>query len=299
MSDLQWVTNLQLPFLSWKAVIQRDPQICARDIAKVLPINDYLPLGGAGQFCYRSAALQVGELTLATVAHTNVSVSAPAITSATATFLLPYSGMAVSHSHGQQVTYQPGQAVLVSRAGLSRTETSAYSGVALRISHAALERVARAMAPHHFQERDFLAAISGCRVFSLEKRTEAILLNQIRHLTTLVDPLLEPNGQLQSWSCLDDQLCRRLVALLLPALIEHSAGEAYRHREGAHNSRLDALIDHMRANLHGPLGLSELESRSGYSRLVLQHLFLRHFGCTPRQWIHRERLRRAERSLKA
>ena len=90
MSDLQWVTNLQLPFLSWKAVIQRDPQICARDIAKVLPINDYLPLG-----------------------------------------------------------------------------------------------------------------------------------------------------------------------------------------------------------------LSELESRSGYSRLVLQHLFLRHFGCTPRQWIHRERLRRAERSLKA
>ena len=140
---------------------------------------------------------------------------------------------------------------------------------------------------------------AGCRVFSLEKRTEAILLNQIRHLTTLVDPLLEPNGQLQSWSCLDDQLCRRLVALLLPALIEHSAGEAYRYREGAHNSRLDALIDHMRANLHGPLGLSELESRSGYSRLVLQHLFLRHFGCTPRQWIHRERLRRAERSLKA
>ena len=298
MTDAQWVQNLQLPFLSGKAAIQRDPQICARDIAKVLPINDYMPLGELGQFCYRSASLQVGELTLAAVAHTNVSVSAPPITSATATFLLPNSGKAVSDSHGQRVTYQPGQAVLVSRAGLSCTETSSYSGVALRLSHAVLERAASAMAPHHFQERDFLAAISGCRVFSLETRTQAILLNQIRNLTTLVDRLLGPDGKLKSWSCLDDQLCRRLVALLLPALIEKAAGEAYRHRDGANNSRFDALIDHMRANLQGPLGLSELESRSGYSRLVLRQLFLRHFGCTPQQWIHQERLRRAELSLK-
>jgi transcriptional regulator GlxA family with amidase domain len=72
----------------------------------------------------------------------------------------------------------------------------------------------------------------------------------------------------------------------------------YRHREGAHNSRLDALIDYMRANLHGPLELSELERRSGYSRLMLRQLFLSFFGCTPKQWIHQERLRRAERSLR-
>lgn len=298
MSDIQWVSDLKLPFLSGKAAIQRDPQICAQQIAKVLTINDYLPLGKSGQFRYRSSALQVGDMTLAAVAHTNVSVSAPAVTTATATFLFPYTGMAVSHGRGHRMTYQPGQAVLVSRAGLSRTETSAYSGVALRMNHAALEQVARAMAPDLYQERDFLAAISGCRVFSLESRTEAILINQIRHLITLVDPLLGPDGQLQSWSCFDDQLCRRLVALLLPALIENSSGEVYRYREGAPNSRFDALIDYMRANLHGPLGLSELERRSGYSRLVLRQLFLSCFGCTPQQWIHQERLRRAERSLK-
>ena len=45
MSYFQWVESLKLPFLSSKAAIQRDPQICAREIAKVLRINDYLPLG--------------------------------------------------------------------------------------------------------------------------------------------------------------------------------------------------------------------------------------------------------------
>jgi hypothetical protein len=75
------------------------------------------------------------------------------------------------------------------------------------------------MAPHHFQERDLLAAINGFRVFSLETRPEAILLNQIRHLIALVDPLLGRDRKLKSWADLDDQLCRRLVALLLPALI--------------------------------------------------------------------------------
>lgn len=298
MSDSQWVKDLQLPFLNGKAAIECDPQICAGQIAKVLTIHDYLPLGEADQFCYRSAALQVGELTLAAVSHTSVSFSAPVVTTATATFRLPYAGMAVSHGHRQPITYMPGQAVMVSRAGVSRTETSPYSGVALRLSHAALEWVARAMDPHHFQERDFLAAINGSRVFSLETPAEAILLNQIRHLIALVDPLLGHDGKLKSWADLEDQLYRRLVALLLPALIENSAGELYRHREGAHNSRLDALIDYMRANLHGPLGLSELERRSGYSRLVLRQLFLSYFGCTPKQWIHQERLRRADRSLR-
>jgi len=164
--------------------------------------------------------------------------------------------MAVSHGHGHPIAYMPGQAVMISRAGMSRTEISPYSGIALRLSHAALERVAKAMAPHHFQERDLLAAINGFRVFSLETRTEAILLNQIRHLIALVDPLLGRDRKLKSWADLDDQLCRRLVALLLPALIENASGEMYRHREGAHNSRLDALIDYMRANLHGPLEFS-------------------------------------------
>ena len=63
----------------------------------------------------------------------------------------------------------------VSPAGLARTETSAYGGVALRLSQGALERAARAMATHSSHERDFLAAISGFRVFSLETGTEAIL----------------------------------------------------------------------------------------------------------------------------
>jgi len=107
-----------MPFLNGQAAIQCDPQICAGEIAKVLTISDYLPLGEVGQFRYRSAALQVCELTLTAVCHTSVSFSAPVVTTATATFILPYAGMAVSHGHGHPITYMPGQAVMVSRAGV-------------------------------------------------------------------------------------------------------------------------------------------------------------------------------------
>ena len=115
MSDSQWVQSLRMPFLNGQAAIQCDPQICAGEIAQVLTINDYLPLGEVGQFRYRSAALQVGELTLTTVCHTSVSLSAPVVTTATATFILPYAGMAVSYGQGHPIAYMPGQAVMVSR----------------------------------------------------------------------------------------------------------------------------------------------------------------------------------------
>ena len=104
--DQQWVSTLKLLFLNDKAAIHKDPEFCAREIAKVLTINDYLSLGEPGQLRYRSAALQVGDKTLAAVSHANVSVSAPAVTTDTATILFPCTGIAVSHGRGDRLTCQ-------------------------------------------------------------------------------------------------------------------------------------------------------------------------------------------------
>ena len=47
----------------------------------------------------------------------------------------------------------------------------------------------------------------------------------------------------------------------------------------------------------GPINLTILEQRSGYSRRFLQLAFQQRFGCGPMQWIRQQRLEQARLSL--
>jgi transcriptional regulator GlxA family with amidase domain len=49
-------------------------------------------------------------------------------------------------------------------------------------------------------------------------------------------------------------------------------------------SKMDALIDDIRANLHRPLRLRDLEAQTFYSRRWLNEAFRRRFDRTPMQW---------------
>ena len=55
----------------------------------------------------------------------------------------------------------------------------------------------------------------------------------------------------------------------------------------------DELINYILANLGEPLNLTEIENHSHYSRRTLQYVFRDRFGCTPSQWIRKQRLARA------
>lgn len=88
---------------------------------------------------------------------------------------------------------------------------------------------------------------------------------------------------------LDDLIHRQVAALLHPSLLEESPdGEA--DSALGRSSALDDLIDHIRANLHQPLRLSDLEARSHYSRRALQYAFREKLQCSPMQWIRQQRL---------
>ena len=63
------------------------------------------------------------------------------------------------------------------------------------------------------------------------------------------------------------------------------------------NTRLDDLVDYIQANTCLDLTLTDLEERSHYSARHLQNLFREKFGCSPMQFVRKQRLSKAMEAL--
>lgn len=98
---------------------------------------------------------------------------------------------------------------------------------------------------------------------------------------------------------LDDVIHRCVASWLKPQLLSEEPPDLQRWRERAGRGSFDELLDHIRANLHQPLRLSDLETRSHYSRRALQYAFKERLGCSPKQWIRDQRLNLARALLSA
>lgn len=116
---------------------------------------------------------------------------------------------------------------------------------------------------------------------------------QLDERLVLADPRLVMRLEL-------DQLLERLVAALLltaagglESLDLAGAGASQPPRDRA----FEALLARLRAHLGEPLDLTTLEAWSQRSRRELQVVFRDRLGCTPMQWVRRERLSRARRRL--
>lgn len=96
-------------------------------------------------------------------------------------------------------------------------------------------------------------------------------------------------------SGIDDQ-CHRIAALLLmpeafQLLRVTPASLRVKH------TRLDRLCDWMRAHLHLPLTLTDLERQSGVTGRMLQIAFQKRYGTSPMAWLREQRLQAAKTML--
>lgn len=94
---------------------------------------------------------------------------------------------------------------------------------------------------------------------------------------------------------LDDLIRRLIVMLLVPDL--YAAGDEVAPAEEPFVHA--ALVEWVLAHLHEPIGLSDLEQRSHYSRRSQQFAFKQRFGCGPKQWLRRQRLAKARALLQS
>lgn len=97
-----------------------------------------------------------------------------------------------------------------------------------------------------------------------------------------------------------DQLLERLLATLLVAAATGLGGLALASDVAVHSPRDDtfaALLARIRTHLAEPIDLGVLETWAQRSRRELQVVFRDRLGCTPMQWLRRERLQQARRRL--
>lgn len=155
-----------------------------------------------------------------------------------------------------------------------------------------------------------LKAISGglCRTVQAtsilvpgQQRAGVVGTRGLWALMALIDILHGEDSELPTILALDEQFYRLLSMSLLEASGQKEALQRQREKRWGHGRKLlDALVDYIDAHRDLPLSLTDLEEQSHYSARQLQNLFRQHFGCTPMQYIRRQRLSLAmEQLLKA
>jgi len=129
--------------------------------------------------------------------------------------------------------------------------------------------------------------------------TPGLQASAIHSLIQYIDTCHGAGARIACRLGLDDVLHRLVAGLLQPELLEAEPHDLGRHRERLGGNAFDELIDYIRANLDQPLRLSDLESRSFYSRRALQYAFRERLGTTPTAWIREQRLAKAKNQLES
>jgi AraC-like DNA-binding protein len=113
-----------------------------------------------------------------------------------------------------------------------------------------------------------------------------------------IDRVLLEDRYLAGGLALDEQVVR-LVAIDIARKAQPSRLTSRQTARGGSASVLDGLVDFITSNRGGSITLTDLEEQSHYSRRQLQNLFQERFGCTPMQFVRRQRLAAAMEQLQA
>ncbi|MFM7268630.1 MAG: helix-turn-helix transcriptional regulator [Cyanobium sp.] len=176
-----------------------------------------------------------------------------------------------------------------------RISTGYLASIKLPIDHRRLSRTMRAM---HSQDHAKLLT----RPLAIQGHADGTPAQESRLLYAFVahlDCILREGSELGAALGLDEELYR-VLALAIDQRAGTFAGTQRRWQAAStrRSSRLDDLVDYIRANTHLPLTFTDMEEQSHYSARHLQSLFRETFACSPMQFLRRQRLSAAMEKLR-
>jgi AraC-like DNA-binding protein len=275
----------------------RDPQALAERLAQHHPVLDFAPLHGheAG-FVHRTNTIRAGSLLL-TSGYSSPIEGAMGEEKGNAYVQLCLAGSIRYQTQGLSQAIHQSRPLWFSPGAAYRYTTDHLNALVMRLDLERLRATAAAIAGLGVSERRFSSDLELARVLGCESRRNERLIEVFRRTLSLLDsPDLDTHGHLDVFQ-VDDLIYRVFALLLHPrldsvlAMNRQGGGVAPRERV------FEDLLEWIRANLHTPINLTELERRSGYSRRTLQLAFQQRFGCGPVQWIRRQRLDQARQAL--
>jgi AraC-like DNA-binding protein len=254
-------------------------------MAPVVALREFRPLVAECDFYQEIGVLQINQQQL--ISYVSAPVHFRYERMRQVLLVASFAGERFVRTPASVVACRAGGGALLPPGSAAVSGSDSAAVIALRPED--LQRAAAAIAAEH----DRPAHFSG---FS-PRELDVFQARQLHALMRHLDACAHCHPALPAQLGLDDVLLRLVVSWLEPQLLEESAPDQLRIRERAGSSSFDALIDYIRANLDQPLRLSDLEARSHYSSRALQYAFRERLGCTPRQWIRRQRLERAMAQL--
>lgn len=213
-----------------------------------------------------------------------------------AQLVLPYRGSGTWRVEGKPFTNPLGESALFLPPAPLALENDVTSGVAINIAPAQLLQTAMAMAGPEGTGFGVSQALQEPKRLLLEDPVNQALINSVYRTLASADQTMATAEEVLPLLRLDDLLIRLTLLLLVPAL-RQGQSVSQPITTPSKRSVLDELAAWMDANLGQPIGLTELEQRSGYSRRTLQYSFKEAYGCTPLQWLKRRRLEAARHRL--
>jgi len=289
-------TGLPNPFLTHLERIET-PEASRQLLEGALDVGEFEPvLQGGAPWLYQAVHIHVGELPV--VAFISGPAQGLIQASNDLTLVLGYGGEQRVRQKGVLWTCRENTCLLLAPKSSWSFEHTLASNVIFRLHVETLKRTAMAMggwreAPPQWQER--IEQAHGWQIPS-EAQGQSMQLF-LRQVMAMANDLLSFSQTLLDRMHLEDQIYRLVAAMLIPELRQESPHNRMRQRQVHCRDAFDELIDYILANLGEPLNLTDLENHSNYSRRTLQYAFRERFGCTPCQWIRRQRLKLAHQRL--
>ena len=197
-------------------------------------------------------------------------------------------GDRIDNTFGETIAYLPARGW--------RLVNDGTGGTALHFSEQAL--LDRALAMHgRDPQGDLAPRLSRPLSLKLADPGSRVHHRQLLHALAMIDQsvrlgLGDPHPMLR----LDDLILRCIALLLFPELARQEgsvAGDSQRDLQ----REVRRLMEWMRAHLHRPLSLSEIEAQATYGRRSIQAGFQQEVGCGPMQWLRQQRLETARQQL--
>lgn len=275
--------------------LSEDPHSCTSLLQEALPLVEIIPLEPEASWWFYGANLQLGSLVA--TAWTARPMRMAFSERQEHIVVLGYGGELRLRQASSTWPCAKGGCVLMASATCTM-ESTLSSAVAFALTRDRLLETAMAMGGYQQKPKGWEESVAQAHGWSPPGNHVApSLLTALQQTIAMAGQLSGYGGGLLDRLQFDDQIYRLMVAMLLPEIRQEQSLDRLLHRQREGRDSFDELIDYIKRNLGESLTLTDLESRSHYSRRALQYAFAERMGCTATKWIKNQRLDRARQRL--